>query len=461
MEGRNGMKKRKLKLCLAAGLLLLLTGCFSQTLDDLYAQPKAPEDYLKLDNKINEVLNQGGEYAAPLSGELTQKVQLQDLDGDGVKEAIAFFRVTNNEDELDKPLKIYIYHRVEEDYEVAAIIEGTGSAIGSVYYEDLDGSPSKEIVVSWQVSGLENSVAVYSIEDYEVVELMRTGYTDFKLFDLDADGQKEIVVVQTEGEKRAELYNFRNGVLELESAAPLSKNSNSLADGGVRTGMLRDNVPAVFVSSIYAAGMDTGITENRITDIFAWRDGRLENVTLDLETGESGVTIRVYGQVSGTDINGDSIMELPAPYMLPELSRGQVTNFWAIRWQQFDIDGTAWPVFTTYHNDRDGWYFILPDEWEGKILLSRSDQTGGGERAVNFYYWDGDESATPVKFLTIYKLTGDNRVKRANQAGRFRLLPAAGDASETLYAASLYPGNWDCGLDEEGVRANFALILGG
>ena len=129
------MKKHGLRLCLATGLLLLLTGCFSQSVDELYAPPRAPDDYLKLDDKINEVLNQGGEYAAPLSGELTQKVQLQDLDGDGNMEAIAFFRVSTDE----RPLKIYIYRQTEEDYEVAAIIEGTGTAINSVSYVDLDG----------------------------------------------------------------------------------------------------------------------------------------------------------------------------------------------------------------------------------------------------------------------------------------------------------------------------------
>ena len=82
---------KKCRLLLAAGLLMFLTGCFSQSVEEFYAPPKAPDDYLKLDNEINKVLTQGGEYAAPLSGELTQKVQLQDLDGDGVQEAIAFF----------------------------------------------------------------------------------------------------------------------------------------------------------------------------------------------------------------------------------------------------------------------------------------------------------------------------------------------------------------------------------
>ena len=46
---------------------------------------------------------------------------------------------------------------------------------------------------------------------------------------------------------------------------------------------------------------------------------------------------------------------------------------------------------------------------------------------------------------------------RANLTGRFRLMPeGAGD--DVIYAARLIQNGWDCGLDEEGVRANFALI---
>ena len=243
----DNMRQKWLKLGLAAAVLALLAGCFSQSVDDLYAPPKAPDDYLMLDNRINEVLSQGGEYAAPLTGELTQKVQLQDLDGDGIKEAIAFFRVSSD----DRPLKIYIYRQVEEDYEVAAIIEGQGgeSAINAVYYENLDGGPSKEIVVSWQVSGDQRQIlSVYAIQGRTVEELVRTEFTGIRIFDLDGDGQKELAVIHeadlsqgrtiedgtvmsmTRRSNRVELYNVRDGVLELESTAPLSQNVTGLLE---------------------------------------------------------------------------------------------------------------------------------------------------------------------------------------------------------------------------------------
>ena len=455
---------KRFRLLLAAGLLALLTGCFSQSVDDLYAPPRAPDDYLKLDNKINEVLNAGGEYAAPLSGELTQKVQLQDLDGDGVQEAIAFFRVSADE----RPLKIYIYHQVEDDYEVAAIIEGSGNAIDSVSYENLDDSPSKEIIVDWETVAQRHLLAAYSIDRYEALELMHTDHSGFQIYDIDADGQKELLVLRmadpsesstaaptsSEPANRVELYNFQDGMLELSSSAPLYRDVSGASD--MACGYLQDMVPALFVTSTYAEN-------GQITDIFAWKHEQLENVTLDPETGESTGTVRWSTEVNSTgvsctDINGDGILELPSAYALPDPNNvGTAPNFWAIRWQQHDIDGGAHRVYTTYHNSRDGWYFILPDAWEGKLTLSRSDLAGGGERAVIFSYWEGDPNVEPEPFLVIYMLTGDNRSMRASMPGRFRLLSTEGDA-DTIYAARLIDGGWNCGLDEEGVKANFALI---
>lgn len=434
-------------------LSLLLTGCFSGSVDELYTLPKLPEDYQKLQEKIEQVLAQNSaETAAPLTGELSQPVQLQDLDGDGVKEAIAFFRVTTD----DRPLKIYIYRQSDEDYELACMIEGAGAAINSIAYENLDDSPEKELVVSWQMSEKVYSLAAYSISTGQAVELMRTNYTDFCLFDLDMDNQKEIIVLQAGsivGGGRIELYNYRE-VLALESSALLSQNITSYVSGGMQTGFLQELVPAVFVPSNYGEN-------GRITDIFAWRDGRIQNITMDPTTGESSGTIRWYTQVTGSDINGDGIMELPEPYALPDPKQtSTAVNFWAIRWRQFDVNGKPTTIFTTYHNERDDWYFVLPQAWLGQVSLSRSDQAGGNERAVIFSRWEAGSEEDPEPFLIIYRLTGDNRVRRASMSGRFRLWPLQGDGTDVIYAAKLLDSDWDCGLSEEDVRAAFSLITG-
>ena len=446
------MKRPILLLSLSAALAVVLSGCFFRSVDDLYTVPEAPEEYWDLQNQMKEVKDRGGEYIAPLTGEYIQSVQLQDLNGDGIQEAIAFFRVSTDE----KPLKIYIYNQTESGYATYAVIEGAGTAINSVAYEQLDDSPAKELVVSWQMSDKLHSLAAYTVEAGEVVELLRTDYTEFRVYDMDQDAQKEVLVVQTgtgDGENQVELYNCHGGVVTLESAAPLSHGVSTLVDGGVTTGCLQDGVPALFVSSAYGE-------KGYLTDIFAWKDEAIRNITL-AETGgflESTSTVRWYNDVAVTDINGDGITEVPLPVPMRDANRvGTVSNFWSIRWRQYDADGQAWPVFTTYHNVRDQWYFILPDEWEGKIILERRDSAGGGERAVVFSYWE-DTNAAPRPFLTIYALSGTNRESMAAMPGRFSLVSNTGEDATSLYVAEFHDCEWDCGLDEAQVIENFHLI---
>ena len=343
------------------------------------------------------------------------------------------------------------------------MIEGAGTAINCVDYVQMDDEPFKEVVVSWQMTAQVHSLAAYSIGPEQVEELMRTDYDSYRLFDLDQDNQQELVVFRTAAGSvpEAELYDF-DGVLSKTSEAPLSVGAYVGADGtvksdyltGVQTGYLTDRVPALFVSSSYGE-------DGAITDVFAIQDGGLKNVTLDPETGESGETIRFYTQVSPRDINGDGVMELPQPVPLADYRiTTDAVNFWLIHWRQFDTQGNAIQVFTTYHNDRDGWYFILPDEWENSLSLSRSDLPGGGERGVTFSYWP-DPSAVPTPFLTIYKLTGTSRTLRAREGNRFVLFPMNAldhpDENPIIYAAEFREG-WDSGLTEEMVRERFSII---
>lgn len=447
-------EKGKLAL-LAVALAGLLTGCFFRGADKLYTVPQPPKDYEALQARLQEVVAQGGEYAAPLSGEMIQSVQLQDLDGDGKQEAIAFFRLSSEE----KPLKIYIFRQVGEDYETASVIEGAATAINSVEYVQMNGDPQKEIVVSWQLNAQVHALACYAVEDGQVEEILRTDYDSYRLFDLDQDNQQELVVFRTpaEGAPLAEFYD-NDGALTLAGTAPLSTGAVTGTDGAIksdyltilRTGYLSGREPALFAVSSYGES-------GTITDIFAVREGTFRNITLNSETGESTETIRYYTQVSERDVNGDGIMEVPQPVPLAEYrNTGETVNFWLIRWRQFDAQGNPAEVFNTYHNVRDGWYFILPDGWGKNLTLSRSDLAGGGERSVTFSYWEGLEDTEPQPFLTIYRLTGANRVSRSRRGNRFPLLTVTG-TTDTIYAAEIREG-WDSGLTEEDVKARFAII---
>ena len=284
------------KMCLtalAAALTLTLTGCMGGEAEEMFALPQPPEDYRNLNAKLSEVRAAiGGESIAPQSGTNSQTVQLQDLDADGVLEsAVAFFRVPGAE----KPLKIYIFELQDDgSYAVDTVIEGVGSAIYSVNYEDVGGGSRKEVIASWQISGDDHTLGVYSLDDVEGIELLWVdSYTRFRLADLDGDAERELVVLTlpsgAEGSPRADYYDYDGAALALKSTAPLSSGINDIKT--VRSGNLAGGVPAVFVTSGFPESGE------QVVDILCCRDGALTNITLDQSTLRSEGTIRSYTAV--------------------------------------------------------------------------------------------------------------------------------------------------------------------
>ncbi|HWS41768.1 MAG TPA: hypothetical protein VN421_01625 [Pseudoflavonifractor sp.] len=437
------MRKYGVALCLALCLMGLLGGCTFQAVDELYALPKLPGDYQNLQAKIEEVtVGSGAEYSAPLWGSYTQPVQFQDLDGDGTLEALAFFKVPADE----KPLKIYIFRLTGDGYEVGAVVEGDGTAVYSISYENLNATPTKELVVSWQKSTDVNTLAVYSVAKYEVSELLNTPCTAFNVVDINMDNHQELLVIQLDtvegSSSRVDCYGADKAALTLTGSAPLSQGITALESDTTRRGYLKGEVatPGLYVTSVLGDGL--------VTDIFAWKDETLKNVTLNAETGVSNSTVRARDKAKPADINGDDILELPVPLGQP-VGASIVPTLDA--WYQFGIDGAATLVCTTYHNFDDGWYFTLPEDWVGKVTVT-TDTAVVGEKRTVFGRWDGEKSNT---FLTLYRLTGPNRHMRARLGEGERFTLFADDT--TIYCAEFMPGGWSGGLDQAAVKDRFKI----
>lgn len=442
------MKYKAIILGLCMGILLLLSGCFSKTADELFCLPKMPEDYVELNNRINALRDElGAEYASPKTGVNTAPVQLQDLDGDGEAESVvAFFRASSGE----RPLRICIFHQKPDgSYDLTYTIEGDGLAINSVNYVDLDGDGGKEIVVSWQMGTRQYTLTPYQLGLTDAIELIsvpyNAGYIDC---DLDRDNRRELMVFRADENEQiagwAEYYVYEEGQMIRAAAAHLSDNAGS--DASIREGYLKDNVPAVYISS--RSGDAT------VTDVFALRDSQLVNVTLDEETGISTQTLRNV-EISPADINSDGVLELPQPIPVQEYKSNSTTpNFWIIRWRQFDLDGNSEVVETTYHNITDGWYLTIPEEWSRCITISRDDsRTSQGERAVVFSRWYGNENIPPEEFLRIYRLEGENRELRAQRGNRFVI----NRGSRLIYAAEFTDIGWNSGVSQEDLASRFNL----
>ena len=385
-------------------MVLLLCGCSGRTVEDMYAPPRRSDVFNELQTAIDRAMVDM-EYAAPVSGENRQTVQMADLDGDGVEEYILFARAVS-----EIPLRILIFRQeADEECVLFQVIQSAGAAFEQVEYADLDGKPGCEIVVGRQVSDqLQRSLSVFSFAGGEARQLLSAGYNKYLSCDLNADGLRDLMLLRS-GETETDmghavLYTYADDALQRSREAELSRQGTSIKR--ITAGKLHGGESAVFVAS--------AVEENAIlTDVFTLKDGEFTNISFSSEAGTSVQTLRNY-YVYGDDLNDDGIMELPYLISMKATMGEDTGEQHLIRWYSLDIDGREINKLYTYHNYAGGWYLDLSSDWAPRVSVVQEGSI------YTFYLWDEGYATAQVLF-TISCFTGSSREEQAVQEGRFLL----------------------------------------
>lgn len=479
--GRTALKKRWTILGMALTAMLLLSGCLFRSPDDLYRLPERSPGYEQLNAAIRTAragleteFGARVEDVVIIAGDNTASIQLQDLDGDGLREsAVTFFRVPG----IEKPLKIYLFNQIGGEYVVTGVVEGEGSAIYAIDYAQINGEGRKELAVNWQISTGAYQLGVYTLDDIDLpgvdmeaedrlaeiramtrADLMGTeglltrcsvatdGSSGCRLLDMDQDSRIEVLVTRMDAvgaNSQVELYGWDDGAIASLGVTELSAGISAISR--IRTNYLAGShiQPALYVTSSLAEG-------GRVIDVVAYRNGELVNISMGND-GVSRELIMGYTDINPTDINRDTVAELPSPYQLPSYGESVSSNFWLIDWAQYDERGVRNHVVTTYHNVSDGWYLTIPESWRDQITISRNDQVTG-RREVVFSHWLG-QAREPEPFLSVYRMSSSRAADLEEQG--WTILR---DEENITYAARFRENSWDCGLDEMDLLERFDTI---
>lgn len=396
--------KKFLAVVLLMGLILSLSGCSVESGDALASLPRLPGEYLALQQQVDAILAQGYIPAVAESGQNRQAMQQQDIDGDGQKEIISFYRSSTSGEYM-----IYVHKRQGDDYMELGHAKGYGRYLKEVSYPRCQNNGARAIALSW---GMEDDSAsgmsVHTLGSDGLNEALAVRYSNSYIADVDYDGVDEIFLTAFDrvgGAMVMTAYGFRNGTCTEISQTPLSSDVKNVVK------ITKSTTPGQWGLSLYVDSL--AATGGYITDIVELRSGVLTNTTLGSGSKRSAATWRPVN-ITCQDIDNDGIPEVPLADMLPGYTDPEAADtMWKLRWTRFENGGANGVAIETFHAPADGWYFQWPETWGSNVSAQRKSEAGiikttflvPVEGAEEGYLFQGENNV----LLQIWMFTGDNR----------------------------------------------------
>ena len=374
-------RRRRLSVIAVFVLLFCLCGCNGLTADtDQLIRPPQLTGEMKA---IGKALSDGikGSYTLkyPTAGDRRSAIITEDVDGDGILEAFAFY---GKESDKTATVSVAMIRSVNGKWQFKAHQTIEASAVERVEFCDLDGSGYQSVLIGFEVFGSsEKQLAVYHTANGKLTKRMLQQYTDFLGCDLDEDGKNEIFVQSlspADGVNRASLFALTDEGITERSTCLLDQTVK--AAGTLTLGELSSGQPAVYVDEIKGTGA--------ITEVLFLSKGHLVNPLLDTEVGENTRTLHNTA-LKGTDMNEDGVLEIPIsipltqPVGVADWEQLYLTGWYSFNGERLDIQKR------TAVNTADGYYITIPDKWAGKISLKRD---------------------TDAKQLTVYAVDGETQM---------------------------------------------------
>lgn len=378
-------------MLLCAGALAFLAGCELKTADSLLSLPRLPAEYVQLQKQLDGILSGGAAYAVAETGTNRQAVQLVDLDGDGVDEALAFF--TSGEGTY----QVYAFRQEEGTYVSMGMAEGYGATLKSIYYPQCgDGCLGLAMCWGFDENGA-YGMTIYTMEQDGMRIILDMQYADVAIEDVNGDGAEELAFAikdNTTGNFSARAYVCREKEYYLLFEAPLCvevKSVNSMVFG-----QLQDQQMALYIDSAATMG-------GYVTDLICYDGHTAVNRTLDPSSGSGSVTWR-SSPVYCTDINGDGVLDVPVGHFY-ERESSEIETRCRLDWVDPLASGESRQICSTFHNAAEKWYLMWPEKWSDQICAERSQNA----YMTQTVFYDSGSQQERVPVLTIWYFGGDNR----------------------------------------------------
>lgn len=458
------MKSRAMLSVILLLIVLMLPGCSFVNLDtgNLMRPPRsASEDIDSIQRAIESAVGTEIVYKYPRRGDYRYAIVQYDIDGDNQREAITFFREKNDQ---NNTTVMVLDQNDAGEWNQMVSTKGSATDVDRVIFHDFNSDGISELIVGWSgYSANMNTVSVYRFSDDQLVEVntvkksldfigteyyenVSSTYSDMVLCNLNGIGSKELVLIELNTglkQAKAKIFDFEENLeprlLQLDVVD---------LDGSVSgyqscvVGRVAENTNAVIVS---------GLNENGYfrTELLLY-DSDSKKYTAPLSVKDYAAK---YSRYAATDINGDSIFEIPTDTLLPGYSSdsNEYITSWNIYTPNYSPSYLK-PVLNAIHNFTEGYYLKLETSW----IYDLTARMGTKDNNMYFHVVDRNSGGLELVGTEVFRISVCKEVdwEKYERLG-FKILKKNNDK---IYAALILNNASPIDVSYDDLISNFQLL---
>lgn len=433
--------KRSIVMLLAICICVAFCGCdFSRNTDDMVSPPELTGDMSPIADALYAVAGANCDLKYPTEGTHRSAIVLEDINGDGIFEAFAFYSTSG-----DEMTTMHINVICQSEGKWVSVSDQTIVATGveMVDFCDLNDDGTEEILVGWDVNGAsEKQLSVFTFFENALTQQLLQAYTNFLCCDLDNNGTNEIFVHllnASEKANKAIIYSYNeNG---------MAQTAGCIMDGSVKSAatpvlsVLSNGQKAIYIDEIKGVGA--------ITEVLYISKGELINPLLDNEISfENNSTLRA-ASLEIKDINQDKILEIPIAAELPNaISDGE--KLYYTNWCSFNGEKLSIKLVAIV-NTVDGYYLTVPNSMVGYVAVYKDIEN----HVRKFYHYDPINAILGKLLFTVTAVDADEWDSgNFADSGNFEL----SRTKDTVFVAELGEGAGAFAITTDVIISSFNLV---
>lgn len=433
--------KRSIVILLALCICFAFCGCdFVQNTDDMVSPPELTGDMSPIADALYAVAGADCDLKYPTEGMHRSAIVLEDINGDGIFEAFAFYSTSG-----DEMTTMHINVICQSEGKWVSVSDQTIVATGveMVDFCDLNSDGTEEILVGWDVNGAsEKQLSVFTFRENVLTQQLLQAYTSFLCCDIDNNGTNEIFVHllnSSEKTNKAIIYSYNE--------KGMAQTAGCIMDGSVKSAaapvlsVLSNGQKAIYIDEIKGVGA--------VTEVLYVSKGELINPLLDNDISfENNSTLRA-ASLEIRDINQDGILEIPIASELPNaVSDGE--KLYYTNWCSFNGEKLSIKLVTIV-NTVDGYYLTVPNSMVGYIAVYKDIE----KHERRFYHYDSANAVLGKLLFTVTAIDADEwDSSDFEHGGKVEL----SRAQDTVFVSELGEGASAFAITTDVIMESFNLV---